>query len=418
LLRKGKSKEIEEKLLEIEENAGTLISWSESRESKSRRSSYFRIATTLGQNPIIIGADLTMSSPTSVDGITKTPFGTVPGGRDVDLYLLSNKNGMEASVTTYGGIITSLTAPDRRGDFADVVLGFSHLEGYLAGHPYFGAIVGRYANRIGNGTFTLDDRAYVLALNNNGNHLHGGMAGFDKKLWLARPQSGLEGPQLRLSYTSADGEEGYPGRLDIAVTYTLTHDHELRIEYRATTDKATHVNLSNHSYCNLSGPGGGDILGHEVLIDSDRFTPVDDRLIPTGEIRTVDGTPLDFREAVAIGKRIEDDDEQLRFSNGYDHNFVLNSADGELSFAARVFEPTTGRMMDVLTSEPGVQFYTANFLDGTLTGKEGHVYGRRCALCLETQHFPDSPNRPEFPTTVLRPGEVYETTTVYQFSAK
>jgi len=359
-----------------------------------------------------------MISRTRGDGIAKKQFGTLPDGRDVELYLLTNHNGMQASITTYGGIIVSLTAPDRNGVFADVVLGFDNLDDYLAGHPYLGAIIGRYANRIGKGTFTLDDQTYDLARNNNGNHLHGGVAGFDKALWSARPRSRPEGPQLRLTYVSADGEEGYPGRLDVTVEYTLTHENELRTDYRATTDKPTHVNLTNHSYFNLSGPGGGDILSHEMLVNADHFTPVDDGLIPTGEIREVEGTPMDFRTPHAIDTRIEDDDEQLQFGDGYDHNWILNKPDTDPSFAARVFDPTTGRVMEVVTSEPGVQFYSGNFLDGNLTGKEGKAYGRRCALCLETQHFPDSPNRPEFPTTELRPGEVYETTSIYRFLAR
>jgi aldose 1-epimerase len=258
----------------------------------------------------------------------------------------------------------------------------------------------------------------VLARNNNGNHLHGGIAGFDKALWQAAPHSHADCPRLSLAYTSADGEEGYPGKLDVTVDYTLTRENELQIGYRATTDKPTHVNLSNHSYFNLAGAASGDILNHHVLIDAEHFTPISEDLIPTGEIRGVDGTPMDFRKPTAIGSRIDSDDTQLRFGGGYDHNWVLNSDDSSLSIAARVFEPTSGRVMEVLTNEPGVQFYTANFLDGSLTGKEGAVYGRRCALCLETQHFPDSPNRPEFPSTVLRPGEVYRTTTVYRFSAK
>jgi aldose 1-epimerase len=355
---------------------------------------------------------------TPTTGIIKKPFGTLPDGRGVDLYLLTNDNGMQASITTYGGIVTSLTALDRNEVFSDVVLGFDDLDDYLAGHPYFGAIIGRYGNRIANGSFTLDDQTYVLARNNNGNHLHGGVAGFDKALWSARPRSRPEGPQLRLTCVSADGEEGYPGRLDVTVDYTLTHESELRIDYRATTDAPTHVNLTNHSYFKLTGPGGGDILSHEVLINADHFTPVDAGLIPTGEMCSVDGTPMDFREPVAIGTRIEDDYEQLRFGCGYDHNFVLNRSTTGLTLAATVSEPTSGQVMEVLTSEPGLQFYTANFLDGSLIGKEGEVYGRRCAFCLETQHFPDSPNKPEFPTTVLRPGEVYETTSIYRFSAR
>lgn len=371
----------------------------------------------MGDETVIIKSVMAMNENTPAAGIIRTPFGALPDGRAVDLYLLTNENGMRASIATYGGIVTSLTAPDRDGRFADVVLGFDDLDGYLAGHPYFGAIVGRYGNRIANGTFSLDDQTYALAKNNNENHLHGGISGFDKSLWAAQPLSTPEGPQLRLTHVSADGEEGYPGQLDVTVDYTLTHANELQIDYRATTDKPTHVNLTNHSYFNLAGPSGGDILSHEMHIHADHFTPVDDGLIPTGEIRGVDGTPMDFRQPVAIGKRIDDDDEQLRIGSGYDHNWVLNKDGSGLPLAARVFEPITGRVMEVLTREPGVQFYTANFLDGSLTGKGGAVYGRRCALCLETQHFPDSPNKPEFPTTVLRPDEAYETTTVYRFSA-
>jgi aldose 1-epimerase len=357
-----------------------------------------------------------MSLHAPAAGIIKQPFGALPDGRDVELYLLTNNNGMQVSITTYGGIVTSLTVPDRTGEFADIVLGFDDLDGYLAGHPYFGAIIGRYGNRIAGGEFTLDDQTYVLAQNNNGNHLHGGVKGFDKALWRAAPEFHPDGPRLSLTYLSADGEEGYPGRLDVAVDYTLTQDDELRIGYRATTDKPSHVNLTNHSYFNLAGPGSGDILDHELLINADHFTPVDEGLIPTGEIRSVVGTPMDFRQPTAIGARIEDEDEQLRFGKGYDHNFVLNTADTGLTAAARVSEPTTGRVLDVLTREPGVQLYTGNFLDGSVTGKGGTVYGRRCAFCLETQHFPDSPNQPQFPSTVLRPGTEYRTTTIYRFS--
>jgi aldose 1-epimerase len=359
-----------------------------------------------------------MNVGTEDTGIIKTPFGFLPDGGAVDLFLLTNGKGMRASITNYGGIVTSLTAPDRNGLLADVVLGFDNLEGYLAGHPYFGAIVGRYGNRIANGTFDLDGQAFDLARNNNGNHLHGGVTGFDKALWSGQPLTTTDGPQLRLTHVSADGDEGYPGRLDVTVDYTLTHDNALRVDYRATTDKPTHVNLTNHSYFNLAGSFGEDILKHEVLINADHFTPVSEGLIPMGEIRSVEDTPMDLRETVAIGKHIDDDNEQLHFGSGYDHNWVLNKDGSGLSLAARVFEPTTGRVLEVLTSEPGVQFYTANFLDGSLIGKGGTVYGRRCALCLETQHFPDSPNKPRFPTTVLRPDEVYESTTVYRFSAK
>jgi aldose 1-epimerase len=310
-----------------------------------------------------------MSLQTPAAGIIGKPFGSLPDGREVDIYVLTNENGMQASISTCGGIVTSLTAADRRGQFDDVVLGFDNLEDYLAGHPYFGAIIGRYGNRIADGTFTLDGQTYTLAKNNNGNHLHGGVTGFDKALWSAKVDFHPDGPRLRLAYVSIDGEEGYPGQLEVTVDYMLTHDNEVRIDYRATSDKPTHVNLTNHSYFNLAGPGSGDILNHEVQINADQFTPVDDGLIPTGEIRRVDGTPMDFREPAVVGARIDnDDDEQLRFGGGYDHNWVLNQEDTEFAAAARVFDPDTGRVMEVLTSEPGNQFYTANFLDGSLTG--------------------------------------------------
>ena len=350
--------------------------------------------------------------------VSVSEFGALPDGRTAELYTLRNGKGMEVSITNFGGIVTLLTAPDRKGEYGDVVLGFDTLDGYLAGHPYFGAIIGRYGNRIGKGTFTLDGTQYTLATNNISNHLHGGIVGFDKVVWNAEAGETPSGPQLLLRYTSADGEEGYPGSLEVTVTYILTSDNELRIDYHATTDKPTPVNLTNHSYFNLAGQGNGDILGHLIQIDADRFTPVDDGLIPTGERRPVDGTPMDFRTPVAIGKRIDGEDEQLRFGLGYDHNWVLNHAASRLTLAARVVEPTTGRVLEVLTEEPGVQFYTGNFLDGSLTGKEGKVYERRNGFCVETQHFPDSPNKPDFPSTVLRPGEEYLTTTIYRFSAE
>ncbi len=348
----------------------------------------------------------------------KEPFGQTQDGLPVDLWTLTNKNGVTVSITNYGGIVTALSVPDRTGAFKDVVLGFDALDGYLKGHPYFGAIIGRYGNRIAKGRFTLNGVEYKLAPNNGENHLHGGVRGFDKAVWSAREAPGPDGPALELTYLSKDGEEGYPGNLSVKVVYTLTDNNELRIDYTATTDKDTIVNLTNHSYFNLAGQGEGDILGHEMTIFADKFTPVDAGLIPTGELRSVEGTPFDFRKPVAIGARINDRDQQLEYGGGYDHNFVLSSGGGALAPAARVYEPVSGRVMEVLTTEPGVQFYTGNFLDGTITGKGGKVYRRRYGFCLETQHFPDSPNKPEFPSVVLRPGEEYRTTTVYRFSAQ
>jgi aldose 1-epimerase len=350
--------------------------------------------------------------------IERRPFGSLADGREIDLFVLSNANGMRASIASYGGIVTSLTAPDRDGQLADVVLGFDSLDRYLAGHPYFGAIVGRYANRIGGASFEIDGRVYRLATNNGSNHLHGGNVGFDKVLWSAQPRSTPDGPQLELQRVSENGEEGYPGRLEISVTYTLADANELLIDYRAVTDEPTHANLTHHSYFNLRGEGRGDILGHVVSVVADRFTPVDASLIPTGELHEVAGTPMDFRDPTPIGARIDEDHEQLRLAGGYDHNWVLNREGPGPEIAARVSDPTTGRIMEVLTTEPGIQLYTANFLDGSIAGKGGAVYGRRCGLCLETQHFPDSPNQPNFPTTVLRPGEEYRTTTIYRFSVE
>lgn len=352
------------------------------------------------------------------EGIVKKPFGKTADGQPVDLFVLTNAKGMQASITNYGGTVTALTAPDSKGQFGDVVLGFDALEPYLAGHPFFGCLVGRYGNRIAKGTFTLDGKKYELAKNNGENHLHGGKKGFDKAVWKAETLKTKDGPALKLTHVSKDGDEGYPGTLSVTVTYTLTNQNELRIDYLATTDKATPVNLTNHSYFNLAGPGNGDILAHEMQINADRFTPVDAGLIPTGELRSLSGSPLDFRKPVAIGKRIDQDDEQVRFGKGYDHNYVLNKRGNELSLAARVHEPTTGRILEVLTTEPGVQFYCGNFLDGKQTGKGGKAYKHRYGFCLETQHYPDSPNQPAFPSTVLKPGNEYRTTTVYRFLAK
>lgn len=346
--------------------------------------------------------------------IKTEPFGQTPEGQAVDLVTMTNPNGIEARIITFGGIIVSLKAPDRDGKSGDVALGFDKLDGYTKGHPYFGAIVGRYGNRIGAGKFTLDGVEYRLAANNGPNHLHGGIKGFDKVVWKIE-QSKTEGDKaiLKLSYLSKDGEEGYPGNLKCTVTYTLTADNQLKMRYEATTDKPTVLNLTNHSYWNLAGQGAGDILGHELMLNADRYTPVDEGLITTGELKSVKDSPMDFTKAMTIGSRIKQVD-----IGGYDHNFALNGKAGEMKLCARVYEPTSGRIMEIRTTEPGVQFYTGNFLDGTLTGKAGKVYQKHYAFCLETQHFPDSPNRPEFPSVVLRPGQKYDITTVHKFSAE
>jgi aldose 1-epimerase len=352
------------------------------------------------------------------------PFGTTDRGEAVSLYTLKNAHGMEARVLDYGGIIVSLQVPDRNGRLGDVVLGFDSLADYQRGSPYFGAIIGRYGNRIARGRFTLDGRTYTLATNNGSNHLHGGVRGFDKVVWhVARFEHG-DSVGLVLSYTSPDGEEGYPGTLQATVTYTLTNANELIFDYHATTDRATPVNLTQHSYFNLAGDGARDILGHVVTLNADRFTPVDSTLIPTGEIRSVAGTPFDFRAPTAIGARIDQDDQQLRHGRGYDHNFVLNKGGkagkggNEVTMAASVYEPTSGRVMEIATTEPGLQFYSGNFLDGTLRGKHGVVYRHRYGFAMETQHFPDSPNKPAFPSTILRPGEEYRSRTVYRFTVQ
>jgi aldose 1-epimerase len=345
--------------------------------------------------------------------LTSEPWGKTAVGEPVQLYTLTNAKGADAKITNYGGIVVSIKVPDRAGKFGDVVLGFDTLDGYLGKHPHFGALIGRYGNRIGKGKFTLNGIEYTLAKNNGENHLHGGIRAFDTLVWKAN-----EGPgqSLELSYLSKDGEEGYPGNLSTTVTYTLTDNNELRIDYAATTDKDTIVNLTNHSYFNLAGQGEGDVLTHQVTINADKFTPVDKTLIPTGELRNVEGTPFDFRTPKTIGERIDQRDEQLIIGGGYDHNFVLNHSGNSLDVAAKVVEPKTGRVMEVLTTEPGMQLYTANFLDGTIHGKGGKTYPRRGAFCMETQHYPDSPNKPNFPSVVLKPGARYQTTTVYRFS--
>ena len=350
--------------------------------------------------------------------IEKEAFGEMPDGAAVDLYTLRNAGRCEVKITNYGGIVVSLTAPDRTGKLDDVVLGYETLREYLAGSPYFGALIGRYGNRIGAARFTLDGAEYTLAANDGANSLHGGDRGFDKVLWRAEAVEGEREDSLKLTYLSADGEEGYPGNLSVSVVYTWTGDNELRIDYTAKTDRKTVLNLTHHSYFNLAGAGVGDNLAHEMMIHADRFTPVDAGLIPTGELRSVEGTPMDFRQPTPIGERIDADDEQLTLAGGYDHNWVLNGADSSPAPAALVHEPTTGRIMEVLTTEPGIQFYAGNFLDGSQVGKGGQAYPYRSAFCLETQHFPDSPNRPEFPSTVLGPGQTYRQTTVYRFSAR
>ena len=351
------------------------------------------------------------------------PFGETAGGEQVDVYTLRNANGVTVRAINYGGIILSLEVPDREGRFEDVVLGYESVAEYEADSPYFGAIIGRYGNRIAGGEFELDGETYPLAVNNGPNHLHGGIRGFDKVVWDARQVEVDDGVGIVFTYTSEDGEEGYPGTLSAEVTYTLTDDGELVFDYVATTDEATPINLTQHSYFNLAGFGGaGDILGHELMLNADRFTPVDGTLIPTGEIRPVAGTPFDFTTPREIGERINDEENaQIAHGGGYDHNFVLNreGADAdEPVLAARVHEPSSGRVMEVYTTEPGVQFYTGNFLDGSLTGKGGVVYAHRSGFCLETQHFPNSPNEPSFPSTILRPGETYRTQTTYRFTTR
>jgi len=347
----------------------------------------------------------------------KESFGVVQG-RSVDLYTLTNTNRLEVRATNYGGIIVSLRVPDKQGRVDDVVLGFDKLQGYLEKEPYFGAIIGRYANRIATARFSLDGVTYSLAANDGPNSLHGGNRGFDKVVWEAEPFENPKGVGLVFTYISRDGEEGYPGNLNVRVTYTLTDQDELVLDYEATTDKPTTVNLTQHTYFNLAGEGRGDILGHELTLNSDRFTPVGKTLIPTGELRAVKNTPMDFTNPTMIGTRINQNEEQLVLARGYDHNFVIRRTGTSPDLAARVREPRTGRVMEVYTTEPGVQFYSGNFLDGTITGKQGHVYQQRSGFCLETQHFPDSPNRADFPSTILKPGQVYRSRTIYKFSVE
>ena len=346
--------------------------------------------------------------------VSRMDFGKTPDGTPVELYTLTNGK-ITAKVMTYGAILTELIVPDRNGKAADVVLGFDSLEGYLAGHPYFGATVGRVANRVGGAKFSLDGKEYTLAANNGPNTLHGGLKGFDKVVWKAEDASGPAGPAVKFTYRSPDGEEGFPGNLDVAVTYTVTGQDEVKIDYKATTDKATPVVLTNHSYFNLAGPASGTILDHEIQIDAQTYTPGDEGMIPTGSIAPVEGTPLDFTRSTPVGTRFD----QLKAEPiGYDHNFVLD-ADARLpNVAARVYDPKTGRVMEVLTTEPAIQFYTGNFLDGSVKGKGGVACKKNQALCLEAQHFPDSVHHANFPSTILRPGQTYTQTTIYRFSAR
>lgn len=387
-----------------------------------------RLVALLGPALLLAG---TMSAPAGASAspeaeraqaprITKRPWGAV-GGQPVDLYTLTNSKRMRVRISNYGGIIQSIRVPDRRGRMDNVALGFDSVDEYVAGSPYFGCITGRYANRIAEGRFTLDGVEHQLATNNGPNHLHGGDVGFDKRVWEATEVRRANRVGLRLTYTSPAGEESYPGTLATTVTYTLTNKNEIRMQYHATTDAPTIVNLTNHSYFNLAGEGSGTIGGHRLKLNASRYTPVDETLIPTGRIARVAGTPFDFRKATAIGERIHDSHEQIVIGQGYDHNFVLNRRgpdDQRMIRAARVTEPRRGRVLEIFTTEPGIQFYSGNFLDGTLVGTSGKVYRQTDGFALETQHFPDSPNQPDFPSTVLRPGEEYETTTVYEFSTR
>jgi aldose 1-epimerase len=350
--------------------------------------------------------------------VHKARFGKMADGTPVEIYTLRNSRGMEARILTYGGILQSLQIPDKNGKFADVVLGFDNLHSYLTNSPYFGALIGRYGNRIAKGQFTLDGQTYTLATNNAPNHLHGGLKGFDKVVWTAKPVHNFYGHGLELTYLSKDGEEGYPGNLKVMAVYVVTDQNELLLQFTATTDKDTVVNLTHHSYFNLAGQGNSNILGHVVFINADQTTPVDSVLIPTGKFADVAGTPFDFRTPTAIGERINDPDTVLQYGPGYDHNWVLNKVSGEEVMAARVFEPTSGRVLEVYTTEPGLQFYTGNFLDGTIKGKGGKVYQYRGAFCMEPQHFPDSPNHPNFPSVELKPGETYRSTIIFRFSVE
>ncbi|MGH7942921.1 MAG: aldose epimerase family protein [Limisphaerales bacterium] len=352
-----------------------------------------------------------MTGPT----ISKAPFGITPDGQQVEIYTLCNSNRLEARIATYGGIVVSLKTPDKSGRFEDVVMGYDALDDYIKRNPYFGALIGRCGNRIANGTFSLDGKTYSLAANNGSKtHLHGGLKGFDKVIWTPKPVNTARGPALQLDYLSKDGEEGYPGNLSVRATYALTEDNALRLDFEATTDKDTICNLTHHSYFNFRGVG--DVLDYLVQINAAQFTPVNGNMIPTGELRSVAGTPLDFRKPASIGARINSADEQIQFAGGYDHNWVFQKSPGDLASAALVTDKISGRRMEVFTTEPGMQFYSGNFLDGTIIGKGGRRYERRHAFCMEPQHFPDSPNHPRFPSVELKVGQVYKNTIIYKFS--
>ena len=369
--------------------------------------------------PLALVATLSLGAAMNANAATRIerkPFGKTAAGETVELFTFTRAGAPTVAITNLGGHIVSILAPGRDGKVADVTLGHRDFAGYLGDTSYFGSLVGRYANRIAKGRFTLDGKAYTLATNNGPNSLHGGPTGFQKRLWAPKVVSGPEGDALELTYVSKDGEEGYPGTLTAKVVYSLRADGGLVLDYTATTDAPTVVNLTNHAYFNLAGEGEGTILGHEMQLEADAYTPVDATLIPTGEKRDVAGTPFDFRKPVAIGARIDAADEQLKAGGGYDHNYVLRGKSGELRLAARVVEPKSGRVLEVLTTEPGIQFYSGNFLDGKVVGTSGKPYVKRGGLCLEAQHFPDSPNQPSFPSAVLRPGQTYRQTTVYRFT--
>jgi aldose 1-epimerase len=356
------------------------------------------------------------AEPAAPAKVTTESFGTMPDGHAVTLYTVRNQQGMEMGVINYGGIIVSLTAPDKAGNYSDVVLGFDSLSQYIKSNPYFGALIGRYGNRIAKGKFKIDNVEYSLPVNNGVNSLHGGTQGFDKVFWDITVQP--DSSSLKLTYRAADGEQGYPGNLQAEVIYTLTDQNELKVEYSATTDKKTVINLTQHTYFNLSGDANKDILEHQLMLQSEQYLPVDKGLIPTGELRNVAGTPFDFKTLTVVGSRINEKDEQLALGGGYDHCWILTGSDGTLRKIGELYEPTSGRLVEVSTTEPGIQFYTGNFLDGTLKGKEGVVYKYRSGLCLETQHYPDSPNQASFPSTLLNPGDTYKTKTVYKFTTR